>query len=91
MTKKFWYDWQQRKGETKNVFANYISETLIRNPKDEITKIEFDNDKEYVYITVLHYYTKFSNGNEHYGKELRCHSYHRTEIKNVEFIKHNLL
>ena len=88
MTKKFWNDWQKRKGETKNVFTYYISETLIQNPKDEIVEIRFDNDNDCVYITVLHYYTKFSNGNVHFGKELMNHTYHRTEIKNVEFIKY---
>ena len=88
MTKKFWHDWQKRKGETKNIFTNYISGTLIQNPKDEIKEIEFDND--YVYITVLHYYTKFSNDNVHYCKELMSHNYHRTEIKNIEFIKYNI-
>lgn len=89
MTKKFWNDWQRRKGETKNVFTNY--RTLIQNTKDEIIKMEFDNDREYVYITILRYHTKFSNGNEHYCKELVRDIFHRTEIKNVEFIKHNLL
>ena len=88
MTKKFWNDWQKRKGETKNVFANSISRSLILNPKDEIMEIRFDNDNDYVYITVLHYYTKFSNGNVHFGKELMNHTYHRTEIKNIEFIKY---
>ncbi len=88
MTKKFWYDWQKRKGETKNVFAYSISRTLIRNSKDEIKEIEFDNDVDRVFITVLHYYTVFSNGNVHFSKELMKHSYHRTEIKNIEFIKY---
>lgn len=87
MTKKFWYDWQQRKGETKNAFTNY--RTLIQSTKDEIIKLEFDNDRERVYTTILHYYTKLSNGNEHYCKELVNDSFHRTEIKNVEFIKYN--
>lgn len=90
MTKKFWHDWQKRKGDTKNVFANYINGTLIKNTKDEIKEIEFDNDNDYVYITVLHYYGKFSNGNFHYGKELVRHDFHRTEIKNIEFIKYKI-
>ena len=88
MTKKFWNDWQKRKGETKNVIANSISRSLILNPKDEIVEINFDNDNGYVYITVNHCYTAFSNGNVHYCKELMNHTYHRMEIKNVEFIKY---
>jgi hypothetical protein len=88
MTKKFWNDWQKRKGETKNVFAYNKSRILILNPKDEIVEIKFDNDNDYVYITVNHCYTAFSNGNVHFGKELMNHSYHRTDIKNIEFIKY---
>ena len=88
MTKKFWNDWQKRKGETKDVIAYSKCRTLIRNPKDEIVEIRFDNDNDYVYITVNHRYTAFSNGNVHFRKELMMHSYHRADIKNVEFIKY---
>jgi hypothetical protein len=88
MTKKFWNDWQKRKGETKDVIAYRNCRTLIRNPKDEIVKINFDNNNDYVYITVNHCYTVFSNGNVHFHKELMNHSYHRTDIKNIEFIKY---
>lgn len=83
MTKKFWHDWQTRKGDTKNVFT--VSGALIRNPNAEIWKIEFDND--YVYITILHYYTKLSNGDDHYCQALSRRGFHRTEIKSAEFIK----
>lgn len=43
MTKKFWFDWQQRVDETKSI--ELVHKSLLRGC-EKLKSINFDNEKE---------------------------------------------
>ena len=90
MTKKFWKDWQNRIGETKNIELNccvfnknnarrYYHSVLSSIYKDKILKATFHGDAVDLIIE------RHGWGNGHYTVENEYLTLHRTEIKNVEF------
>ena len=92
MTKKFWKDWQNRIGETKDIELNvcvfnknngrcyYHSVLSHVNGDDKILKATFYGDV--VDLTI----ERHGWGNGHHTIENEYLKLHRTEIKNIEFI-----
>lgn len=91
MTKKFWKDWQNRIGETKNIKlriavfnpnngASYCHSVLGK--EDKILKASFHGDA--VDLTIERRWTK----NGHYVVENEYLTIHRQEIKTIEFINY---
>ena len=92
MTKKFWKDWQNRIGETKDIELNYCvfnknnarcyyHSVLSQVYNDKILKASFHNDA--VDLTIERH--GWANG--HNTVENEYLTLHRMEIKNIEFIK----
>ena len=91
MTKKFWKDWQNRIGETKDIKLNccvfnknnarcYYHSVL--GNEDKILKASFHGDA--VDLTIERRWTK----NGHYVVENEYLTIHRKEIKTIEFINY---
>lgn len=92
MTKKFWYDWQNRIGETKNIelcsfIINKNNDRIYYHSvlsdiygKDKILKASFHGDVVDLIIE------RHRWGNGHNVVENEYLTLHRTEIKNIEFI-----
>ena len=93
MTKKFWKDWQNRIGETKNIELNvcvfnknnarcYYHSVLSQVYNDKILKASFHGDVVDLVIE------RHGWGNGHNVVENEYLTLHRTEIKNIDFIKY---
>ncbi len=92
MTKKFWNDWQNRIGETKNIYLNHwitnpkldrtYYHTLLSNVhgEDKILKASFNGDSVDLVIE------RHGWGNGHHTVENEYLTLNRTEIENIEFI-----
>lgn len=96
MTKKFWSDWQNRIGETSNVYVyrgyhNKYASRLLNNweymdgPKDKIIKAEFHNDT--VDLVIERHHSVWTNGRNQFTSENEYVTIHRIDIKYIEFIK----
>lgn len=92
MTKKFWKDWQNRIGETKDIELNvcvfnknnarcYYHSVLSQVYNDKILKASFHGDAVDLIIE------RHGWGNGHYTVENEYLSLHRTDIKTVIFNK----
>ena len=90
MTKKFWKDWQNRIGETKQIELNYCvfnknnarcyyHSVLSFIYEDKILKASFHGDAVDLIIE------RHGWGNGHYTVENEYLTLHRTEIKTVKF------
>ena len=88
MTKKFWKDWQNRIGETKNIELNYCVFNKnnarcychsVLGKEDKILKASFHGDAVDLIIE------RHGWGNGHYTVENEYLTLHRTEIKTVKF------
>ena len=100
MTKKFWNNWQNRIGETKNIdLCSFITNknngrtyynSVLSNVhgEDKILKASFHGDA--VDLVIERHTTVFNRAawgfHEHVENEYL--TLHRTEIKNIEFIKY---
>ena len=93
MTKKFWKDWQNRIGETKDIELNvcvfnknngrcYYHSVLSSVYNDKILKASFHGDVVDLIIE------RHEWGNGHNVVENEYLTLHRTEINNIEFIKY---
>lgn len=93
MTKKFWKDWQNRIGETKDIELNvcvfnknngrcYYHSVLSSIYNDKILKASFHGDVVDLIIE------RHGWGNGHNVVENEYLTLHRTEINNIEFIKY---
>lgn len=93
MTKKFWKDWQNRIGETKDIELNvcvfnknngrcYYHSVLSSVYNDKILKTSFHGDVVDLIIE------RHGWGNGHNVVENEYLTLHRTEINNIEFIKY---
>ena len=91
MTKKFWKDWQNRIGETKNIklrIAVFNPNNGVRychsvlGKEDKILKASFHGDA--VDLTI----ERHGWGNGHYVVENEYLTIHRQEIKTIEFINY---
>lgn len=94
MTKKFWKDWQNRIGETKNIeLCSFITNknngityyhSVLSNVYggDKILKATFNGDA--VDLTIERRWTK----NGHHVVENEYLTIHRQEIKTIEFINY---
>jgi len=93
MTKKFWNDWQNRIGETKNIYLNhfititnkgnrtyYYSILSNVHGEDKILHASFHGDT--VDLTI----ERHSWENGHHTVENEYLTLNRTEIANIEFI-----
>jgi len=94
MTKKFWKDWQNRIGETKNIIlANFVTNpnngrtyyvTVLQfDSNDKILKANFHGDAVDLVIE-RHWYTKKC----HYTTENEYLTLHRNDIETIEFYKY---
>jgi len=93
MTKKFWKDWQNRIGETKNIdLAEFVTNpnngrtyyvTVLQfDSNDKILKANFHGNTVDLVIE-RHLYTK-----GHWTVENEYLTLHRNEIESIEFIKY---
>lgn len=92
MTKKFWKDWQNRIGETKNIeLCSFITNknngrtyyhSLLSDihGDDKILKTSFNGDSVDLVIE------RHGWGNGHHTVENEYLTLHRTEIENIKFI-----
>ena len=96
MTKKFWTDWQNRIGETKNIYLEicvfnknngeyYYHNVLSKlHDKDKILKAEFHGNTVDLIIE-RHKWVFGKNCNDHWNIENEYLTLHRTEIKTIQF------
>ena len=92
MTKKFWKDWQNRIGETKNIeLCSFVTNknndrtyyhSVLSNGEDKILKASFNGNTVDLVIE-LHGW-----GNGHNTVENEYFTLHRTEINSIEFVKY---
>ena len=92
MTKKFWKDWQNRIGETKNIWlfskyhGNAFYGSYVLNTNDRLIKVTFHEDEVDLIIErhtqVIDWHTRSLK--HHVENEYL--TLHRTEIANIEFI-----
>ena len=91
MTKKFWKDWQNRIGETKNIeLCSFITNKnngitychSVLGNEDKIFKASFHGDA--VDLIIERHWTK----NGHYVVANEYLTIHRQEIKTIEFINY---
>ena len=95
MTKKFWNNWQNRIGETKNIYLNhsititnkgnrtyYYSILSNVHGEDKILKASFNGD------TVDLVIERHGWENGHHTVENEYLTLHRTEIESIKFIKY---
>ena len=100
MTKKYWHDWQQRVGETKNIYKFYLygdgtvrrlsyGGILYEHNGDNLLSAKFHGDAIDLVIERRKLCYDFANRSSHYHVENEYLTLHRKEIGRVEFIKHN--
>ena len=93
MTKKFWKDWQNRIGETKDIELNvcvfnknngrcYYHSVLSSVYNDKILKASFHGDAVDLVIE------RHGLGNGHHTVENEYLTLHRNEISGIKFIKY---
>ena len=92
MTKKFWKDWQNRIGETKNIeLCSFVTNknngrtyyhSVLSNGEDKILKASFNGNTVYLVIE------RHGWGNGHNTVENEYLTLHRTEIDSIEFMKY---
>ena len=92
MTKKFWKDWQNRIGETKNIeLCSFVTNknngrtyyhSVLSNGEDKILKASFHVDSVDLVIE------RHGWGNGHNTIENEYFTLHRTEIDSIEFVKY---
>lgn len=94
MTKKFWKDWQNRIGETKNIYLNhfititnkgnrtyYYSILSSVHGEDKILHASFNGDEVDLVIE------RHGWGNGHHTVENEYLTLNRKDIETIEFIK----
>lgn len=95
MTKKFWKDWQNRIGETKNIYLNHFIITFTDkgnrtyyysilsdvHGEDKLLHATFHGDAVDLIIE------RHGWANGHHTVENEYLTLHRQEIKNIEFMK----
>lgn len=94
MTKKFWNDWQNRIGETKNIwlFSKYYGNAFyglyVLNTDDHLIKATFHGDAVDLIIE-RHKWVFGVNCNDHFHIENEYLTLHREEISSIEFKKYD--
>ena len=99
MTKKFWKDWQNRIGETKDIELNscvfnknngacYYHSVLSQVYNDKILKASFYGDAVDLVIERHREKLNFKTRSRQMVVENEYLTLHRTEIKNIDFIKY---
>ena len=84
MTKKFWNDWQNRIGETKNIYLSKSYYKVLRD-KDKLIKATFHDDAVDLIIERHNWVISYTSA-EHWHIENEYLTLHRDEIATIEFI-----
>lgn len=94
MTKKFWKDWQNRIGETKNIwlfskyYGNAFYGSYVLNTDDRLIKAKFHEDTVDLIIERHNRIIDWHTRSLKHHVENEYLTLHRTEIASIKFIKY---